>query len=521
MASLPLRVVRRLRRVHHDAMHVRKLLHSRVHIESAIEAVQRRLPQRAEGFLDMVERTIFAHQRSPYKPLLEAAGYDFARIRALVAEDGLEGTLRRLCHDGAYVSIEEFKGIKEARRGGHTFHFDPDNFDNPLVQSGLWASSGGTRSPGIPTTISFADHRMGIEDLAVALRAYDVLGRPAAVWVSSSSGVSVWGIAAIATLGTASSRWFTMLPERGRLSGLFDAVARFYGVTLPRLTDVPIGGESTVIEWTKQSEARYGCWVLTLPSFALRLALSAKRLRTDLANVTFITLGEPLTPAKLTTIRGVGARAFSSLGFTEFGRVTYGCTSPNSADDGHICKDAVAVIQRRRAVDHMGTEVDALLFTALWPHARKILLNMETGDYATMTSRRCGCPLEALGWTDHLEEIRSFEKLNAVGRTFWGSGLYSLVEEVLPARFGGEPTDYQLVEEEDQQGFTRLSALVHPRLGPVDEKAIVECIEETLHAVDRVQAAVWQESEVVRIRRASPMLTKAGKFMPLHHLRTA
>ena len=91
----------------------------------------------------------------------------------------------------------------------------------------------------------------------------------------------------------------------------------------------------------------------------------------------------------------------------------------------------------------------------------------------------------------------------------------------MPARFGGEPTDYQLVEEEDQQGFTRLSALVHPRLGPVDEKAIVECIEETLHAVDRVQAAVWQESEVVRIRRASPMLTKAGKFMPLHHLRTA
>ena len=166
----------------------------------------------------------------------------------------------------------------------------------------------------------------------------------------------------------------------------------------------------------------------------------------------------------------------------------------------------------------MGTEVAALLFTALWPHARKILLNMETGDYAAMVQRRCGCPLEALGWTEHLQDIRSFEKLNAVGRLFFGSTLYSLIEEELPARFGGHPTDYQLLEEEDAEGFTRLTVLLDPRLGPVDESAVVQCIEASLRGLSQLQTAIWRDAGVVRVRRAPPVLTAAGKLMPLHHL---
>jgi hypothetical protein len=476
------------------------------------------MPRRHAGFLDTIERTIFAHRGSPYRPLLESAGYDLARIRSLVSEEGVEGTLHRLCQDGVYVSIEEFKGIKEVRRGKRTFRFDPSAFDNPLVHSGLQASSGGTRSAGVPTTISFAEHRMGIEHFAAALMAYGLVGRPVSVWATEGHGASLWAIAALAVLSTPSSEWFTLFPEKDRFIPVFSSAARLYGVRLPRLTYAPFEKESIVLDWTRQSEARHGCGIFTMPSLALRLALCAKRMGMDLGHVTFITIGEPLTPAKLAAIRAIGANAFSSLGFTEFGRATYGCASPASADDAHICKDGVAVIQRRRAVDHLGTEVDALLFTALWPHARKILLNMETGDYATMVSRRCGCPLEALGWTDHLEEVRSFEKLNAVGRLFCGSRLYSLVEEVLPSRFGGESMDYQLVEEEDEQGFTRLSVVVHPRLGSIDEKAVLGCVEETLHGMDATQATVWQEAGTVRVRRASPMLTKTGKFMPLHHL---
>jgi hypothetical protein len=312
--------------------------------------------------------------------------------------------------------------------------------------------------------------------------------------------------------------WFALLREGRTFYTFLTALSRVYGVTLPRLTNAPFHHAARILAWVNTVGTTAGCGILTIPSLALRLALEAKAQRASLENVTFITIGEPLTSAKLRVIQAVDGRAFSSLGFTEFGRATYGCANPGAPDDTHICRDAIAVIQRRRVVDDLGTEVDALLFTALHPYARKILLNMETGDYAAMMQRRCGCPLESLGWTDHLQDIRSFEKLNAVGRLFFGSAIHSLTEEELPERFGGQPTDYQLLEEEDSEGFTRLTLLVHPRLDGIDERAVLESVEETLQRLSRAHSAVWQQASVVRIRRAAPLLTAAGKLMPLHHL---
>lgn len=516
--SLPLRTLRLMRRVHADASHMRRLTRNAVFADEAITAIQHRLPRRAEGLLDTIERAIFAHPGSPYRSLMEAAGYDLARIKSLISRHGAEGALRQLCQDGVYVSIEEFKGLKAAHRNGRTFRFEPNAFDNPLVRSGLGASSGGTRSAGISTTISLADHRMGIEHFAAALSAYGLLDRPIALWVGTSHGASLWLVAGLVALRARSAHWFAPPSGRDRSTIMLNAVARLYGVKLPPMSFVPLGQESVILEWCRQHGRGGGCGIFTTPSSALRLALEARRRGLDLGDVSFVTVGEPLTPAKLAGLRQVGARAFSSLGFTEFGRATYGCAFPAFHDDTHICRDAVAVIQRRRAVDQMGTEVDALLFTALWPHARKILLNMETGDYATMVRRECGCPLEALGWTDHLQEIRSFEKLNALGQTFFGSRLYSLVEEVLPAQFGGESTDYQLVEEEDEHGFTRLMVLVHPRLGPINEEAVLARTGDVLGGLDKFIATSWHQHGIVRLRRAPPMLTPAGKLMPLHHL---
>jgi hypothetical protein len=238
-----------------------------------------------------------------------------------------------------------------------------------------------------------------------------------------------------------------------------------------------------------------------------------------LDHVTFITIAEPLTAAKLRAIRSVGARAFSSLGFTELGRATYGCAKPQADDDGHVCEDLTAVVQHQRAVDRAGTEIDALLFTSMQADARKIFLNMETGDYATVERRSCGCALESLGWTQHLSDIRSFEKLNAEGPPFSGSRLITLVEEILPREFGGDPTDYQMLEEEDEHGFTRLSIVVHPRLGTIDDAAVLACVDRALWSTHgNVGALVWADAGTVKVRRAEPMFTKAGKFQPLHHL---
>ena len=123
-----------------------------------------------------------------------------------------------------------------------------------------------------------------------------------------------------------------------------------------------------------------------------------------------------------------------------------------------------------------------------------------------------------MGWTEHLEEVRSFEKLTPEGGTFLGSTLVSLVEEMLPAQFGGDLTDYQLLEQEDPEGFTRLSVLVHPRLGPIDEDAIRERVEQTLAPAGWPITRVYREAGTLRVHRTAPMMTTAVKVMPLHHL---
>ena len=522
----PLTGLRRLRDFYDGASYVRELLREPIDAARCGAVVRARVAARVPTFIDMMEQAIFAYSDSPYRPLLEAAGYDLPRIKALVSERGLEEGLETLCRQGVYVSIEEFRGTREVRRGGLTYRCAEGAFNSPLIKSGLVAISGGTRSRGMPTIISASDHRLGAEHLALALSAYGLQGAPVAVWMPSAHGASLWAVLALAATGHPVPYWFTQLPRRvGTLAGRYArylgvrASALLHGIRLPPAIHVPIGGESRVVRWLTPRTGRPSCGIFTTPSSALRLALAAKRLGADLGHVTFITIAEPLTPTKAAAIHSVGARAFSSLGFTEFGRATYGCASPAGVDDGHVCLDAIAVTQRRRGVDRFGTETDALLLTALRSDARKVLLNVESGDYAIKTRRRCGCALDAVGWTEHLGEIRSFEKLNAEGPPFAGSQLICLIEETLPERFGGDPTDYQLLEEEDREGFTRLSVLVHPRLGPIDEQAVLACVDQTLWSTHGLSARVWAEAGTVKVRRAVPMLTKAGKLMPLHHLR--
>ena len=61
-------------------------------------------------------------------------------------------------------------------------------------------------------------------------------------------------------------------------------------------------------------------------------------------------------------------------------------------------------------------------------------------------------------WTRIFTPIRSYEKLTGEGVTFMGSELLTLLEKILPGKFGGSVSDYQLVEEE-AGGATRVSLL--------------------------------------------------------------
>jgi hypothetical protein len=251
----------------------------------------------------------------------------------------------------------------------------------------------------------------------------------------------------------------------------------------------------------------------------MRVCIAAREEGLDLTGATFMAGGEPPTPAKVRGITDTGALWLPFYPITGVGLVGLGCASPADGNDLHFVKDALALIQHPRRVPGSEITVNAFHFTHLLPSAGKLLLNVESDDYGLIETRSCGCPLEGYGYTEHLRDVRSFRKLTGEGVTLVGSEMVRILEEVLPARFGGSPLDYQLLEEEDEQGFTRVSVLVSPRIEIADETAVVEAVLEALRrssAAADLARAVWSQAGTLRIKRMEPIWTDRGKLMPLH-----
>jgi hypothetical protein len=163
--------------------------------------------------------------------------------------------------------------------------------------------------------------------------------------------------------------------------------------------------------------------------------------------------------------------------------------------------------------------VPAFNLTTLLPSAPKVLLNVQMDDYGIVEERHCGCELDTYGYTTHLHEIRSYSKLVGEGATLIGNEMQRILEEDLPARFGGTPLDYQMMEDEDEQGFTRLYVLVSPRVEIADEQQVIDAILDALRASSSMADAartIWQQMQTIQVRRAEPIWTARAKLMPLH-----
>jgi hypothetical protein len=257
----------------------------------------------------------------------------------------------------------------------------------------------------------------------------------------------------------------------------------------------------------------------TYASSAVRIARAACESGLDLTGVVFITLGEPFTDAKRAAITASGARALVRYAFTEAGIIGFGCGTPRTSDDLHFYGNAYAMGRRSRTVGTGGPVVEALLFTSLLPSAPKILLNVESGDCARTERRECGCALGAAGLTTHLDSIRSFEKLSGEGMTFIQLDLIGVLEDVLPARFGGVGADYQILEEEDHEGILRLSLIVSPRVGAIEPDAVRSAFLDALArqpGASRAGVEVWRRAQTVHVVRRPPVPTPAGKILPFH-----
>jgi phenylacetate-coenzyme A ligase PaaK-like adenylate-forming protein len=298
-------------------------------------------------------------------------------------------------------------------------------------------------------------------------------------------------------------------------------LARLYGTPIPWPEHVKLDRANVVAHWAAEMLKTHGGCLIRCPvSLALRVSLAAQEEGLNLRGVTFMGGGEPPTPAKVRAIMRSGAQWIPTYIFTEAGVVGMGCCYPVDGNDLHFFKDNLALVQYpREVIPGSKVTVNSFYFTTLLTTAPKLMLNVESDDYGVVESRSCGCLLESYGYTEHILHIRSFRKLTGEGVTLVGSEMIRILEEVLPARFGGSPLDYQLLEEEDENGFTRISLLVSPKVQIVDESKVIEVILEAMEhssvAADLARA-IWSQGNTLRVKREEPIWTARGKLMPLH-----
>lgn len=508
---------------------LRGFLRRRLSLDEAIAFVKRRIAEREMAFLRLVERGIYGYPHSPYLPLLQLARCEFGDVQTMLGSRGLEATLLALREAGVYITFEEFKGREPLVRQGQVFDVKPNDFDNPYLKTAYTVQSGGSTGAGtrVGTDLDrLAD--LGPSALLTS-QAHGVHGAPMALWLGilpDSSGINT--LLLRAHIGEMPVKWFSAINSREVKPGLknrlatdyFVTVGRLYDRTLPRPEPVSLDQAEIVAHWAATTlKTHSACIIRTHPSRALRVCLAAQAEGLDLTGAVFWGGGEPPTPAKIRVIRETGARWIPGYWITEVGTVGLGCAAPIDENDVHFCHDNLALIQYPRQVPGTTITVAPFYFTSLLPTASKILLNMESDDYGIVEERECGCLLSQVGYKQHLRQIRSFRKLTGEGVTLVGSDMERILEEVLPARFGGSPLDYQLQEEEDEQGFTRLSLVISPRLTIEDEGAVIETVLDTLRqsnaAADLAQN-IWRQANTLRVKRMEPLRTERGKLLPLH-----
>ena len=111
----------------------------------------------------------------------------------------------------------------------------------------------------------------------------------------------------------------------------------------------------------------------------------------------------------------------------------------------------------------------------------------------------------------NLHTIWSYEKLTTAGMTMLDSDLIGTLEKFLPSRFGGGPTDYQLLEEE-VEGEPRIKLLINPEVRVVDLNKIGKAFLKEI----RAGSGLWRTTGFFTVERRKSIPAASGKILHLH-----
>jgi hypothetical protein len=520
-----------LRKVHGHAAYALRLgpwLRNPLDLDTARSTVRAGLAGRERALIQTLRDGVFAQPKSPYLSLLRHAGVELGDVERAVSENGIEAALAQLYDAGVRVTLDEVKGrVPITRPGGLELPADAGGFINPLVGTGLKTTSVGTGGTARTVVIDLRLLERDAAHMLLLQDAVDLLGRPIAAWRPSLPGTpGINHMLIHAKLGQRTERWFAQLPpypphespRSAALLGATLAVARAAGKPIPAPRHVPLERADVVARWNADRVAEgTPSYFNTTASGAVRVCEAARTEGLDITGTKFRVGGEPYTPARNEVVTGAGCAAYPTLQANEVGRIGMTCAARRAVDEVHLLTDKLAVLQRDVQTRTRRVE-NALVLTTVWPHSPKLLLNVESDDTALVEHGPCGCPLGDLGLTTRLHTIRSWEKLTTEGMTFTAAMTVRLVEEVLPQRFGGGPTDYQLVE--DRSGpISKVLLVVSPRVGPVQPETVREVALQTLGEGGpgpTLMANWWREAGLPQVERREPYVTGRPKLLPVH-----
>ena len=480
----------------------------------------RRRADREPAFVELVRRTVYARPASVYARLLRHAGCQAGDFAELVRARGVEGALRALLAAGVYLTSAECRGGRPVRRGGLVIDVDPRELRNPLAGWDLPMRTGGSRSEGVPVGWDLAFVGDRAVNLCLTEAARGPVRRRHAIWTAPGSGAIVHLLDICARGGTP-SRWFSPVdPSTGHLATRYRASvlvvrggARLAGRRLPAPEHVPASAPDPIVDWLERTRGEGAVPQLhARPSAVLRVCEAASMRGVDLRGAEVIVDGEPVTAGRAGAMRRAGLRVLPRYATVEVGLVGEACLAPRDSDDMHLMHDLVAVIRPDDSPPGGPLPPDALLVSSLRPSAPLILLNASMGDAGALDARACGCPVAAEGWSTRIRDI--FRLDDPAGRRvpLPYQNVARVLDETLPARFGGGPGDYQVVEQEQPGGRWDVRLLVHPGVGPLDPHALVAAF------VSGLGPEIF--GDVVTVERRAPLPTTFGKVLHVHRLRS-
>jgi hypothetical protein len=488
-----------------------------------IGLVRRQLENRESVFLDMLRRVVFDDASHPYREMFHLAKCSHEDVANLVKRDGLEAALHQIRGAGVYLSQDEFKGHAPIVREGREIKASAGSFRNPLAKGTMQHVTSGSRGKPIQSYRSseFLVHQEALHELVV--REFGLKDRAQVVLRPTlPSALGLQDCAIIARQGHRLEGWYA-----SGQSGLYAPataalviVARSAGCRIPFPKVLPENDFSAAAEQVARlCDQGVPCLVSGPASPAVRLAAAALDQGLDIRGTLFLVSGESLTDAKRAVIEQAGGEPFARYGVSELGFIGHGCRRMTEGDCVHLYGNSLAAIAHRRAAPLTDIEVDSLLYTSLLPSAPLVLVNFEVNDSGVLERADCDCEFSRAGLHWRIRDIFSFGKMTGHGITLMGTELVRLLEHVLPARLGGRPGDFQLIEHEGP-AQTTVELRVSLRVRGSSPEKIRECFLEEIRLVygGSLAGRVWRHAEALEVVLAEPVVTTSGKINSLHLL---